>query len=164
MTKSKEIKNSETKSLNDNQDQYTEIEKVVSLLYQQIQHFSGPLPSPEMLKKYNEILPNAAERVFRMAERAQDHYEETEKKLVDLEIKKVPKGQNHAFMIAITGIVGAVICAFLGQVTIGSIIGGATLISVVPHFIPGKRKKKEDNDYQLKLEQMLQEPVKTKSK
>lgn len=164
MAKSKEIKNSETKSLNDNQDQYTEIEKVVSLLYQQIQHFSGPLPSPEMLKKYNEILPNAAERVFRMAEKAQDHYEETEKKLVDLEIKKVPKGQNHAFMIAITGIVGAVICAFLGQVTIGSIIGGATLISVVPHFIPGKRKKKEDNDYQLKLEQMLQEPVKTKSK
>jgi uncharacterized membrane protein len=117
-----------------------------------------------MLKKYNEILPNAAERVFRMAEKAQDHYEETEKKLIDLEIKKVPKGQNHAFMIAITGIVGAVICAFLGQVTIGSIIGGATLISVVPHFIPGKRKKKEDNDYQLKLEQMLQEPVKTKSK
>jgi uncharacterized membrane protein len=164
MAKSKEIKNSDTKSLDDNQDQYTEIEKVVSLLHQQIQHFSGPLPSPEMLSKYNEILPNAAERVFRMAEKAQDHYEETEKKLVDLEIKKVPKGQNHAFAIAITGIVGAVICAFLGQVTIGSIIGGATLISVVPHFIPGKRKKKEDNDYQLKLEQMLREPVKTKSK
>ncbi len=51
---------------------------------------------------------------------------------------------------------GAVICAFIGQTAIGSIIGGATLISVIPHFIPGKRKKKDD-DHHKDLEQDLKE-------
>lgn len=163
MTESKDINRSKTESLNGPNDQGADIEKRAALLLQKIQHFSGPLPSPEMLKEYNKILPDSAERIFRMAEKAQDHYEATERKLIELEIKKVPKGQNFAFIIAITGIIGAVICAFLGQVTIGSIIGGATLISVVPYFIPRKRKKKENNDHKRNLEQMLQELEKGES-
>ena len=36
------------------------------------EHFaSGPLPPPEMLKRYNDALPNGAERIMAMAEREQ---------------------------------------------------------------------------------------------
>ena len=31
--------------------------------------FSGPIPHPETLKGYNEIVPGAAERILAMAER-----------------------------------------------------------------------------------------------
>ena len=33
--------------------------------------FSGPLPSPEDLKKYNEVLPGAADRIVALAEKEQ---------------------------------------------------------------------------------------------
>ncbi len=35
--------------------------------------FSGPLPPPQVLGQYDEILPGAAERILRMAEKQQDH-------------------------------------------------------------------------------------------
>ena len=31
--------------------------------------FSGPLPSPRAFAKYNEVLPDAADRILRMAEK-----------------------------------------------------------------------------------------------
>lgn len=161
MVKSKKVENPKGLS-KDNQCLEPNGESTIGLLLQSIQHFSGPLPSPEILKEYNKILPDAAERIFKMAEKAQDHYEITERKIVDLEIKKVSRGQILAFLIAITGIAGAVVCAFLGQIAIGSIIGGATLISIIPHFITGKRKKK-DNDHQKDLEQDLKKIGKGKS-
>ena len=164
MTKSKKIEKANSELPQEDQSSDQEREDVIALLHQSIQHFSGPLPSPKILKEYNVILPDAAERIFKMAEKAQEHYETTEQKLVDFEIKKVSKGQILAFIIAITGMVGAVICAFLGQVTIGSIIGGATLISVVPHFFPGKRKKKQNDEQEKALEKIIEKIEKEESK
>lgn len=37
----------------------------------QVQQYSGPLPLPEQLEKYEEVLPGAAERIFKMAEENQ---------------------------------------------------------------------------------------------
>ncbi len=131
---------------NGEEEDYLELSKAAALISQKIQHFSGPLPPPEMIKEYKKAFPDAPKIFFEMAKKAQDHYENMESKLVDLEIRKVPKGQNHAFIIALTGIIGAVFCAYLDQVTIGSIIGGSTLISLIPHFLGRKKNKgKEEN-------------------
>jgi uncharacterized membrane protein len=55
--------NSNTELSDDNE------EKRVSLLHQEFH--AGPLPSPDTLKKYNDILPDAADRIFKMAEKSQ---------------------------------------------------------------------------------------------
>jgi uncharacterized membrane protein len=41
-----------------------------TMLVQQtsVQSFSGPLPPPEVLKRFDEIVPGAAERIIKMAE------------------------------------------------------------------------------------------------
>ena len=44
----------------------TDIEAVISHV---IEHHSGPLPSPETLRQYNDIVPDGAERIMAMAER-----------------------------------------------------------------------------------------------
>ncbi|UCH97210.1 MAG: DUF2335 domain-containing protein [Candidatus Aminicenantes bacterium] len=128
-----------------NNEESEKIEKVAALI---LRKYQGPLPPPETLKEYNEILPDAAERIFSMAEKEQQHHHNTEKKLVDHEIKKTNKGQNFAFFTALIGIVGAVVCAFLGQVVIGSVVGGSTLVSLVSSFLSSKQEKKkgENND------------------
>jgi uncharacterized membrane protein len=48
----------------------------------------GPLPSPEILKKYNEAVPDGAERIFKMAERDQKH---------------IHRNQNAGFVLAFLG-------------------------------------------------------------
>lgn len=45
-------------------------EKNISIHYLQL--FSGPLPSPELLEKYEKIGSGFAERLFQMAEKEQD--------------------------------------------------------------------------------------------
>ncbi len=38
-----------------------------------IKQHSGPLPDPETLGEYNQLIPNGAERIMKMAEKQQDH-------------------------------------------------------------------------------------------
>jgi uncharacterized membrane protein len=48
----------------------------------QAQTFSGPLPPPEILTKYNEAIPNGAERIMAMAERQAAHRQNIELRVV----------------------------------------------------------------------------------
>ncbi len=37
------------------------------------QQFSGPLPHPQILAQYNQAVPNAADRIIKMAESQSNH-------------------------------------------------------------------------------------------
>lgn len=43
------------------------------VLAQKSEHFEGPIPHPELLERYNSIVPGAAERILQMAEKEQAH-------------------------------------------------------------------------------------------
>ena len=47
--------------------------------------WSGPLPPPEALQRYDAIMPGAAKRIFEMAERRHQHQIDQEKSIIDLE-------------------------------------------------------------------------------
>jgi uncharacterized membrane protein len=51
-----------------------------------MQSFSGPLPPPEALERYNQVLPGAAERIISMAESQHAHRQELEKKVIHANI------------------------------------------------------------------------------
>jgi uncharacterized membrane protein len=131
-------------SSDDKTDECSELEQMASLFFEKFH--SGPLPDPDTLKEYNEILPDAAERIFKMAEKEQEHHHTMGVKLVDSEIRKVSKGQNYALIISLVGLVGAIICALLDQVTIGSIIGVSTVASLASNFLYGKQKKSKEDE------------------
>ena len=44
--------------------------------------FTGPLPRPETLREYDQVLPGLAERIVLMAEKEGDHRRSVEKSLV----------------------------------------------------------------------------------
>lgn len=54
-----------------------------SVVQIQASAFSGPLPPPELLAKYNDVIPNGAERIMAMAERQSSHRERLEYRVVD---------------------------------------------------------------------------------
>jgi len=72
------------------------------------EHYSGPLPPPEMLLKYNSIVPGLAERIVSMVEQQQEHRHDLEKKVVYANERRAHIGQSLAFGIAILGIVAGV--------------------------------------------------------
>ncbi|MFH1760058.1 MAG: DUF2335 domain-containing protein [bacterium] len=45
--------------------------------------FSGPIPHPQILQKYNEIVPDAAARIIKMAENQATHRQDLEKTVDD---------------------------------------------------------------------------------
>lgn len=45
--------------------------------------YGGPFPPPVLLREFEDILPGAAERIFKFSEREQQHRHETEKTQVD---------------------------------------------------------------------------------
>lgn len=55
--------------------------------------FSGPLPPPEALARYEQILPGAADRITRMAEAQSAHRQGIETKVVDSNIAREKTGQ-----------------------------------------------------------------------
>jgi len=134
----------ETKLLPDNHEECEKIEEVVVTTLRKLHIHIGPLPDPDTLKKYNEILPDAADRIFRMAEKSQNHDHNREICIIENEIKKINKGQNFALIITILGLTGAVICAALNQPVVGSVIGGSTLASIAASFLTGRKKKEKE--------------------
>jgi len=60
----------------------------------QMQQWSGPLPHPEALERYNQIVPGSAERIIAMAEDQHDHRIEIEKRVIESNISAQKLGDN----------------------------------------------------------------------
>ena len=55
---------------------------------QQLEISSGPIPSPQILQQYNQIVPDAAEGIIKVAEKQSDHRIDLERKVVESNIIK----------------------------------------------------------------------------
>lgn len=107
--------------------------------------FSGPLPHPEILKKYDEILPGAADRIIKMAEQQAEHRRSIEQQAIKSDIKNSKLGIWFGFIIGISGIIGGVMVAILGrQPLFGGILSFASLASLVGVFIYGTQSRRKE--------------------
>lgn len=64
-----------------------------------IKQHSGPLPDPETLREYNQLIPNGAERIMRMAEKYQDHGIDMERTVLRRTSFQHLLGQIFAFLL-----------------------------------------------------------------
>jgi uncharacterized membrane protein len=105
--------------------------------------FSGPLPPPEALAKYNDILPGAADRIITMAEHQQVHRHQIEKMVIGSNATTQKVGVAAAFIIAMTAICGGIWLTSKGMSGSGltTIIGA--LAALVGVFVYGKSEQKK---------------------
>lgn len=103
--------------------------------------FSGPLPSPEVLKKFDEVVPGAAERIIKMAEEQSSHRRGLEKGVIESDIIRSKWGQILGFIIAIVGLVVSALISVYGNAIAGGIIGVGTLASLVGVFMYGSKTR-----------------------
>ncbi len=106
---------------------------------------SGPLPDAETIIQYNSVIPEGADRIMRMAEKQQEHRMNIENLVISSQSKQSNLGQWFGLIIGLVGICCGTFLAYSGETTVGGIIAGGTVVSLVSVFVIGKKLQKSDN-------------------
>jgi uncharacterized membrane protein len=107
---------------------------------------SSAIPPPEVLEKYNSIIPGLAERIVSHAEKQSLHRTALEKKLLISNIRKSYLGLVFGFLIGSLGVGGGIWLTFSGFNVTGIVFSSASLVSLVMSFIYGSQNKKNIPD------------------
>ena len=109
---------------------------------------SGPLPTPDILLGYDDVLPGAAERIMRMAEKEQAMVEgdrasarEVEGIAVRAAVADNRRGQVFGFLVALAAFGTASYLGYLGHGAAAAIVGGGTVVALVTVFVTGRRHR-----------------------
>ena len=108
--------------------------------------FSGPLPPPELLERYNQVLPGAAERIIAMAEKQQEHRQTIERNVIFGNTASQTRGNYLGFIVCMTAILGGIWLIYLGRETIGLAAVIAPITGLVAIFVVSKYQQKKELD------------------
>ncbi len=103
------------------------------------EQWTGPLPSPQQLQQFDEIVPGTAERIIRMAEQEGENSRQLQRDALRETVAAQRRGQYLAAVIALSGMGASVWLALAGHDTVASILGGATLATIVVAFLQSVR-------------------------
>ena len=119
------------------------------LLAQKHEEFSGPLPHPDILSRYDAITPGAADRIISMAEREENHRHAMEEQALAAQVRDNLLGAIFA-IVAFVVWSGTTILLFyfafhadtsiaqVGFAAIGTVWGGSGMRYVIPYFLSKK--------------------------
>ncbi len=118
----------------------------------EVSQYSGPLPDPEILARYEKVLPGAAERTFKLVESEQEHRHKMQEKQLDAGIADQKDGRNiekrgqvFALIIALSSFGVSVFSLSMGQEIAASIFGAGGVGALVIAFIQGRQNQKESD-------------------
>lgn len=107
-------------------------------------YHEGPLPPAEVIAQYESILPGAADRIFKMAEKQQTHRHGMEKNVLASHIRRSREGLLAGLAVAIGGLVLAGISLYLGYPWTAFALTSGTLASLVGVFVVGKKAQDDE--------------------
>jgi uncharacterized membrane protein len=107
----------------------------------QTQSFSGPIPSPDLLAQYNQIIPDAAERILSMAENEAKHAHSIEMLALTSHAKEKKRGQYFGVLVTALAFITAGVALVLGHPTAAATIGSTTVVGLATAFVVGKKTK-----------------------
>ena len=87
------------------------------------------------------MLPGAAERIMRMAEKEQASARDVEGIAVRAATADNKRGQIFGFLVAIAAFGTASWLGSLGHETAAAIVGGGTVVALVTVFVTGRRHR-----------------------
>ena len=141
----------------EDQNEKVQKEQVREVVAQVIQsEFSGPIPPPNIIKGYEEILPGSADRIIAMAECQARHRQEMERKIIYTESRDSLLGILFAFVLGVGSITAAIVMVCLapenGGAIAGSVLGVTGIGSIIATFIKSTRSGHGANSHEDKSE------------
>lgn len=117
--------------------------KVRQLSIEQSEAYSGPMPHPDHLERYEALHPGAAAMIFGEFESQSRHRREMERRIIVGNQRRASIGQILAFVIALAflGVSAWLIAA--GHGIEGAVLGTVDLTALVTVFIVGRSAPEE---------------------
>lgn len=106
--------------------------------------FAGPMPPPELVERYEAIMPGAAEFFFTSLERQSTHRQQLEMKVVEATISHEKVGMWLAFALAVLLTSCGTILIHEGKNPQGLSVIAATLVTLCGVFIYSRRREKKE--------------------
>ena len=121
-------------------------EEVVSVLVES--YFAGPLPPPDFLREYENIIPGAADRILKLAEKEQDSRVKRISSVSFIEKLHTVGAIIVNIAIPVTLICGGGFFYAESQPITGGIVGGLSITPLLLRAFESwiKSKKDESND------------------
>lgn len=121
------------------------VRNIIALHSVHMERHTGPLPHPKLFAQYGEVLPDAPERILRMAEKEQDHEHLKEMKQVEGDEKRANWGLGMGFFIFTTVFFGAIYLIVIGQEIAGYVsLAALVLNALVNFFRTGRERRSKD--------------------
>ena len=110
-----------------------------------VQQYSGPLPHPDDLIRYNQAVPDAAERILSMAESEMKHRHQEEEKLLNSRIRVTYLSIVLSFIsvLILTGLVGFSLYIGASGTAVGVAIGAIGSVAGIFVYAKAVQTKKE---------------------
>lgn len=118
---------------------------------QVLEQYSGPIPPPEMLRGFDEVVPGSAERVLARWEAQSKHRQQMEAKVVNANIDAQRRGSWQGFVVAMFGLGVAAYLAKLGYPWVAGTLAGGDLLALVGVFVYGKREQRREREQKFNL-------------
>lgn len=106
--------------------------------------FSGPIPPPEILLKYEQACPGAANRIIKMAENQSGHRQKIETKVIESNISHEKTGMNYAFILTVVFMLIGAGLLYFDKPTAGYFALFGPSIFHAGNYIYRKRVEKEE--------------------
>lgn len=111
----------------------------------QAEHFSGPIPPPQLLEQYNKLVPSFAERFMAMAEKQTDHRRDLEATVVKTRIRNETRAMYLAFVLSLVFGAGAFYLILTGYGAMGISLIIADIVALAAIFITGRVIQRKEN-------------------
>ena len=121
----------------------TDSHEIIAVSHQ----FSGPIPPPEAMAKYESVLPGAAERILKMAENEAASRQRNDEKVVNNIVRTSYLGIYFAFasVILLTALACLALVNDHPTVATGCIVAMASVAGIFILFRNRKVKSSENN-------------------
>lgn len=117
---------------------YHQVATIVEQTISRVSHYSGPLPRPSDLEKYELVKPGFAERIMVMSEREQLHRHSFGEMMLTSELGLKQRGQWFAMASIVILSAFAAYLAFRGASAAAALVATGAILGIVGIFVTGR--------------------------
>ncbi len=110
------------------------------------QKFEGPIPHPDIFRRYGEVIPDAPERILRVFEQDSAHAREIQKAALDAQKRDNKRVHWMAWSLIAGGYALSALFAHWNKDWLAGIILTTTLTGTIAGFLQNKKAEKTDED------------------
>lgn len=111
--------------------------------------YTGPIPPPEVLAQYENVLPGLADRIMAESERQRAHRQEAEMTLIRNDARARMAGLIVGMVVALAALALAGVLAALGQSVWAVAIALAEIAALAGVFVLGHLRRREERTTRL---------------